>query len=129
MLKLFVHKATLAGFGVLCLVALAGSSVSAVTFAKTTYLKFSGTVVVPGAELPAGEYIFELADSDTSRTVVRVSDRRRARTFAQVLTRRTSPRRSGLAATVTFGEAASGAPRQIVAWYPAGESTGYEFIY
>jgi hypothetical protein len=79
--------------------------------------------------LPAGEYIFELADAGTTRNVVRVLDRRRSRTFAQLLTRHTASSRKGAAAIVTFGEARSGAPRPIVAWYPAGESSGYEFIY
>src|SRR4029078_7924791 len=42
---------------------------------KSTYLTFSGPVQIPGATLPAGTYTFELAAPDTSRHVVRVSEK------------------------------------------------------
>ena len=42
---------------------------------KLTYLTFSGPVQLPGVTLPAGTYRFQLADPDSSRRVVRVSDK------------------------------------------------------
>ena len=37
-----------------------------------TYFAFSEPVTIPGAVLPAGEYIFRLADPDSGRRVVRL---------------------------------------------------------
>src|SRR5438132_8260289 len=42
---------------------------------KLTYLTFSGPVNMPGITLPAGTYRFELMDPDSSRRVIRVSDK------------------------------------------------------
>src|SRR5437764_5991380 len=42
---------------------------------KLTYFTFSAPVEMPGIVLPAGTYKFELADPDSSRRVVRVSDK------------------------------------------------------
>ena len=116
-------------FGAVFMGLFIAGSVSAATFANTTYLKFSGDVALPGVVLPAGEYVFELADPYTTRSVVRVLNRQRTHAFAQVLTRRTERRSSNLPATVRLGEARSGSPQPIVAWFPAGQSSGYEFIY
>jgi hypothetical protein len=45
----------------------AGMAGSASTFKKTTYVRFSGAVALPGVTLSAGEYLFELVNPDTSR--------------------------------------------------------------
>lgn len=128
MKKLF-RVAMLMAFGALLVGHLTSGSLSAGTWAATTNLKFSADVALPGMVLPAGEYIFELSDPFTGRSVVRVLNRQRSHSFAQLLTRRTSPRSTALEGRVTLGESRSGAPRPIVAWYPAGYSSGYEFIY
>ena len=41
---------------------------------KLTYFTFSAPVEVPGMVLPAGSYKFELADPDSTRRVVRISE-------------------------------------------------------
>jgi hypothetical protein len=119
----------LALFGVVCVGFLITSSASAGPFAKTTYLKFSAPVALPGAVLRPGEYVFELADPTTSRQVVRVQDRQRSHTSVQLLTRKVERTRPTNASFVTLGEAPAGAPRPITTWYPAGDVIGYEFIY
>src|SRR4029078_13471846 len=41
---------------------------------KLTYLTFSGPVQVPGTTLPAGTYMFKLADTMTNRHVLQAYD-------------------------------------------------------
>src|SRR6476661_3554514 len=40
------------------------------TYDKKVYFTFSGPVEVPGATLPAGKYLFHLADPDSGRQVL-----------------------------------------------------------
>ena len=42
---------------------------------KKTILTFSGPVAIPGATLPAGSYVFKLADLQGNRHVVQVFDK------------------------------------------------------
>ena len=37
---------------------------------RSTYVTFSGPVSLPGVTLPAGEYLFRLADSPSNRSIV-----------------------------------------------------------
>jgi len=105
------------------------TSVSAITFNKETHFRFSTSVALPGVVLPAGEYVFELADPMTSRHVVRVRNRQRSQVYLQALTRSIKRHPDLKSGTVTLGEAASGTPRPILVWYPEADSYGYEFIY
>ena len=110
--------------------ALAGMSGSAATFKKTTYLKFSGAVALPGVTLSAGEYVFELVNPDTARNVVQVRNRERSKVYLTAITVPVHrPAAAGSAAAVTLGEAQRGSAPPIKAWFPEGETTGYAFIY
>jgi hypothetical protein len=110
--------------------ACAGMAGLASSFKKTTYLKFSGAVALPGVTLSAGEYVFELVNPDTTRDVVQVRNRERSKVYLTTITLRVErPARTGSAATVTLGEARPGSAPPIKAWFPAGETTGYQFIY
>jgi len=104
------------------------SSLSAGPFNKTMHFTFSREVALPGVVLPAGEYVFEVADT-TSQNVVRVTNRRRSHLYLQALTLRTQKPAGMKDGTITFGEAPAGQPKPIVAWYPVAETTGYQFIY
>jgi hypothetical protein len=115
---------------VLCGAVLWGFAGYASTFKKTTYFKFSGSVALPGVTLNAGEYVFELVNPDTTRNVVQVRNRERTQVYLTAITfpvRR--PAAAASPATVTLGEAPRGSARPIKVWFPAGETTGYEFIY
>ena len=52
---------------------------------KLTYLTFSGPVQLPGITLPAGTYRFELADPDSSRRIIRVSDKDGSKNYGMFL--------------------------------------------
>jgi hypothetical protein len=96
---------------------------------KKTYLTFIGPVQIPGTTLPAGTYMFELADPDTSRHVVRVSSQDGAKTFGLFMTIPNDRLQPASDNIVMFAERRAGAPRAIQVWYYPGDSTGEEFVY
>lgn len=96
---------------------------------KLTYFTFSAPVELPGIVLPAGTYKFELADPDSSRRVVRVSDKEGPKvygTFLSIPNEMMQPAENPL---VMFKEAPASAPEAVKAWFYPGEATGYEFVY
>src|ERR1044071_484752 len=80
---------------------------------KRTYLTFSGPVQIPGATLPAGTYTFELAAPDTSRHVVRVSEKDTKKPvglFMTIPNERLDPPADNL---ILFSERAAGSPQAV----------------
>jgi len=115
------------------LVVLVGAASGANAFTSTsdkrTYFTFSQPVALPGVTLPAGTYMFRLADDTTSRKVIQVANKEGTQSFAMLHTmpiyRADAPRDP----EVRFMETASGQPVAVRAWWQQGERTGYEFIY
>jgi hypothetical protein len=97
---------------------------------RMNYLTFSGSVALPGVELGAGTYIFELATPMTDHSLVRVLSRDRSKVYLLAFTNAIE-RPTGMSEgkVVTLGESLRGTPPPILAWYPIGDSTGREFIY
>ena len=95
---------------------------------KRTIFTFSAPVAVPGATLPAGSYLFRLADS-SSRNVVQVLTGDGKKPIAQFFA--ADPERPDPAKEpeVRFMETAAGMPAAIRTWWYPGERRGYEFIY
>lgn len=96
---------------------------------RSTYVTFSGPVSLPGVTLPAGEYLFRLADSLSNRSIVQVFDKDRNKIYATILAtpaRRPEPTDQ---AVVTFRETPSDRPPAVHYWYYAGERSGQEFAY
>ncbi len=97
---------------------------------RTTYLTFSQPIGLPGVTLPAGTYVFEIADPMMSWDVIRVTNRQRNQVYFTAFTDRIERPRGDRGETgVVFAEREEGRVRRIAAWYPNGESTGHEFIY
>ena len=95
---------------------------------KRTVLTFSEAVEIPGKVLPAGTYVFQLADSGTSRHVVQVFDQDR-KILAMIFTIPTSRQTSADETRITFDERQAGTPFPIKKWFYPGELGGEEFIY
>lgn len=105
-------------------------SVSAQDFnpLEKTYLTFSGPVEMPGVTLPAGTYMFRLADTP-SRNVVQVLTQDGTDILGQWLfVQAERPDVSG-ETVVTFRETTAGATPAVQYWYYPGEKIGKEFIY
>ena len=116
--------------GALAIFIAATATPSASVGSRTTYATFNRPVALPGVELKAGTYIFELAAPHSSMNLVRVSNRDRSKVYLTAFTLLVN-RPAGLPADriVTLGEARRGDPAPIRAWFPSATGTGYEFIY
>jgi len=95
---------------------------------KETVLTFSQDVEIPGKVLPAGRYVFRLADSAASRHVVQVFDQA-GRILATVLTTPAARLTAADDTRITLEEQPAGAPFPIKKWFYPGDLSGEEFIY
>jgi hypothetical protein len=122
--------AAMAALGVALGIVLVGSVGAASEDKRTTYLTFSQPVGLPGVTLPAGTYLFEVADPLVSADIIRVSNRKRTMVYFTAWTDRVERRAGTRGETgIIFAPAEPGFVRRISAWYPRGESSGHEFIY
>jgi hypothetical protein len=96
---------------------------------KRTYFTFSRPITLPGVTLPAGKYVFRLADEQTSRKVIQVTSSDGTKAYAMLLTIPNERRDPAKDAEVSFMETAGRTPSAVRAWWYPGERTGYEFIY
>jgi cobalamin biosynthesis Mg chelatase CobN len=116
-----------------CAVALvAGMSVAtalAQTFDKRTLFTFSGPIAMPGVTLPAGQYLFRLADPTTSGKVVQVLSADGTKPYGLFFSYPAERFEAASQPEVRFMETAKGMPAAIKTWWYPGERSGYEFIY
>jgi hypothetical protein len=95
---------------------------------KTT-MTFSGPVEIPGQVLPAGTYVFKLADSSSNRHIIQVFNERQNKTFGIFLAipdYRTVPAQKTI---VTFRERPAGQPPALKSWFYPHKNYGHEFVY
>lgn len=95
---------------------------------KQTIFTFSADVEVPGKVLPAGTYVFKLADSPADRHVVQVFDENQ-RILATVLTIPAQRLKAADGPQIRFKEQPVGAPFPIKTWFYPGDRGGEEFVY
>src|SRR5207248_4281463 len=121
------------GLRVLCcalaVAACAAPSARADESNKQTFLTFSGPVQVPGATLPAGTYMFKLADLQGNRHVVQVFDKDGTKLYTTILAipdQRLEPTDKPV---VMFSETPAGSPAAVRAWFYPGNTIGDEFVY
>ena len=94
-----------------------------------TYFTFSAPVTLPGMTLPAGKYIFRLADPDSSRKVINVLSADGKRSLAMLHTIPNQAAKPPKDAEIRFMETSAQVPPPVKTWWYAGKSIGYEFIY
>ena len=95
---------------------------------EKTFLTFSGPVELPGMTLPAGTYVFKLADT-AGRNVVQVLSQDESETHGQFLFMQHSRPETSTETVVTFRETREGATPAVQYWYYPNERIGKEFIY
>ncbi len=96
---------------------------------KKTILTFNAPVELPGVVLPAGTYVFKLADSQSDRNIVQVFNKDENKLYATILAvpdYRMEPKDKTV---ITFDERPSGTPEAIKAWFYPGDLYGEEFVY
>jgi hypothetical protein len=107
-------------------------SVMADEWNKRTEFQFSGPVQIPGKVLPAGKYVFELADSGSDRNIVEVfseDSKGKEALVATILAIPAYMEETPDKPVVQFEERASGDPEAIQRWFYPGDNSGWEFIY
>ena len=86
-------------------------------------------MALPGVELAAGTYMFELASANNN-SVVRVSSADRRKHYLLALTYAVDrPASLAPGQAIVLGEAARGQAPQVQAWFPDGQRQGRHFIY
>jgi hypothetical protein len=97
---------------------------------RTTYITFSGPVLLPGVTLPAGTYIFERADPFNHNDLVRVLARNRSKVYLLGFTTQVvRPEGMPPDRAILFHESREGAAPRIDAWFPQDEPIGHRFVY
>ena len=120
-------------FGVcaLCLM-FAGAAFAQQGWDKRTMVTFDAPVEIPGISaqvLPAGTYVFRLADSAGNRHVVQIYNRDETHLYANILTVPNYRLRPTEKTVITFSERKAGEPQAIRAWFYPGDNSGQEFVY
>jgi hypothetical protein len=105
-----------------------GTAPHAQTDDYRTYFTFSAPVTLPGVTLPAGRYLFRLADPSTGRKVVSVLSAD-GKPVAMLHTIPNQLTRAPQDAEVRFMETPANMPPAIKSWWYPGNALGYEFIY
>jgi hypothetical protein len=96
---------------------------------QRTVLNFSESVEIPGQILPAGTYVFKLANSSSARNIVQVFNQKENRvlgTFLAIPSHRSRPSEKTV---IRFEERAAGSPQAIKAWFYPHKTSGHEFVY
>jgi hypothetical protein len=96
---------------------------------KRTVFTFSAPVAMPGVTLPAGQYVFRLANPDSGRNVVQVVSPDGTKPYGMFFSMRAERFEPASAPEVRFMETAAGMPAAIKTWWYPGERSGYEFVY
>src|SRR5260370_6749292 len=96
---------------------------------KKTILTFSGPVQIPGATLPAGSYVFKLADLSGNRHVVQVFDKDEKKVITTLMAIPNERLEPADDPVVLFSERPAGSPQAVKVWVYPGERIGHEFVY
>ncbi|HEU4939038.1 MAG TPA: hypothetical protein VFT39_21470 [Vicinamibacterales bacterium] len=94
-----------------------------------TIVTFSAPVSLPGVTLPAGSYLFKLADSQVNRNIVQVFDKDRSKILATILAIPAERLQPADETVITFGESPANTAPAIRFWYYPGDKRGQEFAY
>ena len=114
--------------GAFLLASLVAVAAAAGTIDKRTTFTFNTPVAVPGVTLPAGTYLFRIADVDTHKVVQVLSGDGKIpySMFFFMEAWRSTP---AVDPELSFIETAADMPHAIRTWWHPGESIGYEFLY
>jgi hypothetical protein len=103
--------------------------VRADTWNKKTIVTFSDSVEIPGQVLPAGTYVFKLADSVSDRHIVQIWTEDESQILATILAvpnyRVGPPDRS----IFEFDERPADSPMALRSWFYLGDNIGQQFVY
>ncbi len=125
MSKLHTKIVLLAGLAVLALL----PNAHADEWNQKTVLTFATPIEMPGQTLPAGTYVFKLANSNSSRHIVQVFNKDETRLFGTFLAIPSHRRHASEKTIIRFEERAPGSPQATKAWFYPNKIYGHEFVY
>jgi hypothetical protein len=96
---------------------------------RSTKLTFSEPIQIPGEVLPAGTYLFRLADGDSGQHVVQIFNADGTVPYMTVLTIATERPYPTRDTAVTLAGQGTGNPDALLKWFYPGCLTGNEFLY
>lgn len=105
------------------------SSARADEWDKKTILTFSQPVEIPGQVLPAGTYMFKLADTMGDRHIVQIFNADGSQIIATVMAIPDYRLTATDQTVIKFGEVPAGSPEAIRAWFYPGNTIGQELVY
>jgi hypothetical protein len=94
-----------------------------------TTINFSQPVQIPGQVLPAGTYLFKLADGNTDQKVVQIFNADRSVLYATLQTIAADRPEPTDDTVVAVAEQGAGQPNALLKWFYPGRETGNEFLY
>jgi len=98
-------------------------------FDQATTITFSQPIQIPGQVLPAGSYLFKLANTDSDRNMVRIFNADRTVLYATLQTVPTERQEPTGHTVVALAERGAGQPDVLLKWFYPGNETGNEFLY
>jgi len=98
-------------------------------FDQSTTITFSEPIQIPGQVLPAGSYLFKLANSDSDRNIVQIFNADRTVLYATVQTIPTERQEPTGQTVVALAEQGAGQPDALLKWFYPGRETGNELLY
>jgi hypothetical protein len=111
------------------LCAFLGTGANADTWNKKTVVTFSDSVEIPGQVLPAGTYVFKLANSISDRHIVQIWTADETQLLATLMTvpdyRPDPPDKT----IFEFDERPGDSSMAIHSWFYPGDNMGQEFVY
>ena len=96
---------------------------------KTTKVKFSEPVQVPGTVLPAGTYVFRLLESSSNRHIVQIYNEDHTHLVTTVLAIPNQRLQPTGKTVLTYDERPADQPVALAAWFYPGDNFGQEFAY
>lgn len=96
---------------------------------KKTIVTFNDAVEVPGQVLPAGIYIFKLAESSSNRHIVQIWTGDESQILATIMTIPNERLETPDDSLFEFDERPGDSPQALKVWFYPGNSVGEEFIY
>jgi hypothetical protein len=96
---------------------------------QTTKLTFSEPIQIPGQILPAGTYLFRLANADPGINIVRVFNSDGTVLYATLQTIATERREPTGHSAIILAEQGAGKPGVLLKWFYPGRVIGNEFVY
>jgi hypothetical protein len=98
-------------------------------FDQATTITFSEPMQIPGQVLPAGTYLFKLANRDSDLNTVQVFNADRTVLYATLQTIATDRQEPTGDVVVALAEPGAGQPDALLKWFYPGLETGHEFLY